>query len=372
MRYWSIVLHFYQPPTQEEGITRQILNSCYLPLLRLLAQRSGFGLTLNLSGSLLSQLKQLEATEFFDLVKNLIIGKKIEIVNSVVYHPIIPLTPVDVVERQITKNQQILQDLLGVGSTSGFFPPELAVDTDSLNLINSHYIIVDQTALEIKTPIVKFGQKYLLVNNRPVCDLLRSYPRELKDSVVVDLVQNNCPDGGLLVSGNDAELFGHHYVERLGVLADLLDVKDIKFITASQAISQFGQKALTTDTILSSTWQDCQNFALWDKNDLQQQYLNLLKTGYDLVRKNVDTENQDYLDQAYSSCYPYWLSNWPWWHPGLVEKGVGNILKSAKGDKTVDTAAQHFLDIMWKFHHSGEVEKNYQRYNQTPDKFLRI
>jgi alpha-amylase/alpha-mannosidase (GH57 family) len=352
-----MLLHFYQPPTQEEGITRQILNSCYLPLLRLLDQKSGFGLTLNLSGSLLFQLKQLEASEFFDLVKKLLTDQKIEIVNSAVYHPIIPLTPADVVSRQITKNQQLLEDLFGIKNIGGFFPPELAVDTDSLNLIDSHYIFVDQTSLDSKIPLTKFGQKYLLVNNRPVCDLLRSYPRELKAPMVVDLLQKNSPDNGLLVSANDAELFGHHYVERLQALSDLLDVKDIKFITASQAISQFGTKAAEVNGILPSTWQDCQKFSLWDKTDLQKEYLELLKLAHSL-------SDNDFLDQSYSSCYLYWLSNWPWWHPGLVEKGVANIINSAEGNKTVGTASQIFLDNMWQYHRSGEVEKKYQEYDK--------
>src|SRR5258708_37058336 len=101
MKYWSIVLHFYQPPTQELNITKMILDSCYLPLLRMLSEKSGFGLTCNISGTLLVQLQQLGAEEFFDLVKKLIDEKKVEMTTSVMYHPLIPLTPQDVLIRQI-------------------------------------------------------------------------------------------------------------------------------------------------------------------------------------------------------------------------------------------------------------------------------
>jgi len=360
-----MVLHFYQPPTQEIGITRQILNSCYLPILRLFTQKTDFGLTLNLSGSLLQQLRQLEAVEFFDLIKKLLADQKIELVNSAIYHPIIPLTPADVVNRQITKNQQLLEDLFGVKTADSFFPPELAVDSAGLDLIDCQSVIVDQTAVETKSPIVKFGQKYLLANNRPVCELLRSYPRELKIAVAVDLVNKNCEDEQLLVTANDAELFGHHYVERIQIINDLLDFKDIKFITVSQAVSQFGSKSIAADDIKPSTWQNCQNFSLWDKNDLQKEYLKLLELSHRL-------SDNDLLDQSYSSCYLYWLSNWPWWHPGLVEKGVENLIKSAGNEKTVVSAAQSFLDNMWKYHNSGLVEKKYQEYNQTDDKFLGV
>ena len=63
----------------------------------MLSAKSCFALTLNLSGSLLSQLQKLEAAEFFDLVRKLLTDQKIELVNSAVYHPLIPLTPADVV-----------------------------------------------------------------------------------------------------------------------------------------------------------------------------------------------------------------------------------------------------------------------------------
>src|SRR5258708_5385530 len=148
MKYWSMVLHFYQPPTQEPEITKTVLKSCYLPLLRILSEKSGFGLTLNISGGLLLQLKKLGADEFFDLVKKLIGDGKIEIVNSVMYHPLIPIIPKDVITRQINKNRETLKEMLGVETTTGFFPPELALDSESLNLIDSKYIFIDESSLE--------------------------------------------------------------------------------------------------------------------------------------------------------------------------------------------------------------------------------
>ena len=374
-----MVLHFYQPPTQEIGITKSILNSCYLPLLRLLSQKTGFGLTINLGGSLLLQLQQLESAEFFDLTKKLVADNKIEILNSVVYHPLIPLTPDSVVTRQITKNQQLLHDLFNFSPPSGFFAPELALNPDSLSLIDSQYLIVDQTAIAANVSLATIGQKYLLVNNHPVCELLRAYPQELQASSVVDLVENNCPDESLLVTANDAELFGHHYVERLQVLSDLLNHKDITFITATEAISRFGQKAISVPKIKPSTWQNCQNFSLWDKNTLQQEYLNLLNTGNELTLGKIDTQAEDCLDKSFSSCHPYWLSNWPWWHPNLVQAGANNLIQSVrmsqidKKDKSaVEIIYHQFLSNMWQYQWSGKVEESYRKYDASADKYLRI
>ena len=67
-----MILHFYQPPTQESEITKQILTSCYLPLLRMLVNKHEFGITLNISGSLITQLKQQDEYEFFELVKKIL------------------------------------------------------------------------------------------------------------------------------------------------------------------------------------------------------------------------------------------------------------------------------------------------------------
>lgn len=374
-----MVLHFYQPPTQEIGITKSILDACYLPLLRLLSRKSNFGLTLNLSGSLLFQLQQLEANEFFDLVRQLISDQKIELLNSVVYHPLIPLTPPDVVTRQIHKTQHLLQDLFGVEKINGFFPPELAIDSAGLDLIDSQYIVVDQTAIDSQASIAKLRQKYLLVNNRPVCELLRSYPRQLTSDIITNLVFQNCPENKLIITANDAELFGHHYIERLQVLTDLLDRQDFKFITASKAVSQFGHDAVDINIVKPSTWQNCQEFSLWNKNELQAAYLNLVKTGHDLLGANIDEKTADSLDRSYSSCYLYWLSNWPWWHPDIVQDGANSLITSVRmakisPDNKIRMEADYhsFLSRMWQYQWSGQVEKNYQKYNQAADKFLGV
>ena len=371
MRYWSLTLHFYQPPTQDIGITRSILNTCYLPVLRLLSQKSGFGITLNLSGSLIFQLQQLEATEFFDLIRQLLTDGRIELLNSVIYHPIIPLTPSDVITRQIDRNQLQLKNLFGLPTVNGFFPPELAIDPSGLDLIKNQFVLVDQSSLDTKTSIAKLGSKYLLVNNHPVCELLRSYPRELPAQTVADLISQNCSDGGLLVTASDVEVFGHHYVERLQVLKDLLDFKDIKFITASQAVSQFKDSSTIVSGIIPSTWQNCQKFDLWDKNELQQNYLELLSAGHKLTLRTQIYKVDDFLDRSYSSCYLYWLSNWPWWHPQIVQSGADCLITSVRMSSATNSekskmeiAYHHFLSKMWQYQWSGKVEIKYQEYDQ--------
>lgn len=373
MKDWAMLLHFYQPPTQELKITKSVLESCYLPLLRMLAAKSGYGLTLNVSGSLIAQLKKSGAEEFFDLIRKLITAGKIEMVNSVMYHPLMPITPKDVLERQTGKNSRMLKDLFGIESAAGFFPPELAVNEQVLDLIGSDYIFVDENAPEPKSSepvsIVKYDGKFLLINNRRIGEMFRSYPKKLSADTVADLVHQIRSQDDLIVTANDAELFGHHYAERLQVLVDLLDSKKIQFIKAAEAITKYRDEAKPVLGINDSTWQDCDNFDLWNKNILQGEYLELLKTVYGLTKGNLKGVAEDLLDQAFSSCYLYWLSNWPWWHPDLVGTGAGNLIKSVRMSnidnqkKSKAEEAYHtFLNKMWQYHWSGKVEAKYKQW----------
>lgn len=326
------------------------------------------------------QLHRMGAIEFFESVKQLIQDGKVEMVTSPMYHPLIPLTPKDVVARQIANNNTLLKRLLGVSEPHGFFSPELAISRERLDLIHEQYAYADEHLLgpeQAYVPIAKHGETYLLVNNRDVSSLLRSYPGQLSARITLDLVQKRIDEGGLIVTGNDAELFGHHYSERLRALSDLLDSKEIVWINASEAIARFRGEATLASTIVDSTWQDCERFSLWNKNALQQEYLSFQNTVYELTTGHVESTAEDFLDQGYSSCYLYWLSHWPWWHPGLVENGAENLIRAVRIAKIeyskkaqAETLYHDFLHHMWQYQWSGHVEEQYQQYNETKNRFL--
>lgn len=328
MKYWAIVLHFYQPPTQEDEITWNILTFCYLPLLRMLDSKSNFGITINITECLKDQLKKLEAKEFFDLIDKLVESGKVELLASAKYHPILPLVPKEALNRHI----------YGDSKARCFFPPELAINSEVLNALNFSLVLIDESSLSIKAPLVQYKNKHLLVNDRKICDLLRAYQGNLKLDQIIDLLKP-----GLNITVNDAELFGHHYSERLEVLSKLLDSTEIRFLTVSRADERFGRDIPLANDIKPSTWQNCQEFNLWSKNDLQKKYMKLLE-------KNLED------DQAFSSCFLYWLSNWPWWHPGFVQKGIDSMKKSEE--------TEAFLKDMWDYHCSGQVERNYAAFDK--------
>lgn len=376
MTYWSIVLHFYQPPTQDLRITKSILTFCYLPLLRMLHAKKGYGITLNISGSLLEQLQKLEATEFFNLIKDLVADGRVELTNSLMYHSLSPITPPEIFERQTEKNRLQIKEALGIEKLSGFFPPELAIDKESLDLIHSTYVIVDQSAVTAY-PIAKYEDNYLLVINRELTETLRSYPQQLRASAFIPYALTKIPDESLCVLACDGEVFGHHYTERLKLLSDILDEKDIRCIRASEAVEHFKKTASTVRTIKHSTWQNTTGLELWTGNALQKKYLQFANLVSKLTKDSEDKKLQELLDKGWSSCYFYWLSNLPWWHPDFVVKGARCLIRSVRhsqipnAEKRSAEALYHaLLNDIWQYHWTEKVEAGYRRHDTIRAKML--
>lgn len=371
MKYWALILHFYQPPTQSAAITSEILQSCYLPLLRMLNKKSGWKCTFNLSGSLLEQLYKLRADEFFELVKQLVKDGKVELTDSYMYHSLSPRTPAHVLERAIKKNKEIIFKTLGVHTSGGFFPPELAIDTKSLNHISAQYVIVDGSAID-EYPIAKFKNTYLLVSNREMTEVFRSYPKKLDAKKLLTYALEKTEDGSLMILPSDVEVFGHHFQERLEFLSQFLDSKKVKFITAAEAVKQFGQRAPEVQSVRLSSWQNTTRLAMWTGNSLQKQYLNLAIRATDLVGDNADEGVLAQLDKGWSSCYLFWLSNSPWWYPDLVEQGAYSLIKSVrstfvdqKEKQKVEKLYFRFMKNVWLYHWSVNVEKGFRRHDKV-------
>ncbi len=388
MKYFVVVLHFYQPPTQDLAITKKILDSCYLPLLRMLNQQKNFGITVNLSGSLVEQLTALHADEFFRLVKKLVTDGKVELANSLMYHSLLPLTPDKVRQRSILQNRHVVELATGCQVGTGFFPPELAVDQTSLETLSAanqklpqfSYTIVSENALPTSTkplgPIVIFQQLPLLVGHQLLIQLFRAFPGQLTTAHVLKFLATKFPTEKLFILPSDAELFGHHYADRWQLLQELLANPELKFLKASDALTQFGESKNATEiprvtTIQSSSWQDSGDLALWTSMPLQQKYLALARQATELTAYSTDPHVWKRLDQGWSSCYLYWLSNWPWWHPDMVESGATSLIKSVRSVTTLTNSQkraaekQYFslLTEIWEYHWSEQVTQQYGKFD---------
>lgn len=376
MTYWSLVLHFYQPPTQDLRITKSILTFCYLPLLRMLAAKKNYGITLNISGSLVEQLQKLESTEFFDLVRKMVEDGRVELTNSLMYHSLAPNTPAAVRIREIESNRNIIETTFGVHVSNGFFPPELAVDAGSIQSFPAKYIVVDQSAMTTH-PIARYKNMFLIAMNREWTEILRSYPSQLNASAFISYVQTQARERSLVVTGGDSEIFGHHYSERLQLLADIISNKKISCIRLCDAVERFGPTASTVAKVHLSSWQNTTNLDLWTGNSLQKKYLKLAQLASNLVGENTNKKMLDLLDRGWSSCYFYWLSNFPWWHPDMVEKGARCLIHSVRRSQAENIHKRQAEDVyyslmndVWQYHWSEKVKDGFKKHDAVREKLL--
>lgn len=379
-----MVLHFYQPPVQDLGITKQVLQSCYLPLLKLIKNHPEVRLTINLNGGLLEQLAKMEQMEFFGLLKGLVENGQVELLNSPAYHPIMPLTPTGLWVRQLDKQRQVTKETVGIEIGKGLFPPELAIDEKLINWARGKfdYVLVDETAVKTYQPVVKYKSEKVVVNCRKIADTLRGFQGKLEVAHIKDITKA-IYDNQIIVTVNDAEAFGHHYEERLELLGQMWQQKEWEFVSVKEVAEAGGE---VIEQVKTSSWQvwlgdgQADPFKLWANADspLQQQYGELLKIAAELVEKYKGQTSpagvmaaKEYLDRGYSSCYLYWLSAWPWWHPDLVQKGADQLIRSVRtieASKTEKRRAEElyhdFLKEMWLYHWSGEVQVKYREYDK--------
>lgn len=394
MRKWAIVLHFYQPPVQDLRVTKQVVESSYIPVLELLEAHPNISVTLNISACLLKQLNKLKRQTFFEKIKLLYSRGQIELLNGPAMHPVIPLISKRTLERQFRKTDWVYKDLLGLDLGKGIFPPELAIDAKNVDELKKYgeYFLVDETGLKnkytgeglISTPTVVnvMGMK-VFVNNRIICDVLRSYTKVLSGQKLADWIKQRTTENQVIVSVNDVEAFGHHYEERLMALKELFEGNDFEFVKLEQLSGMKGEDVEYAETSWQNLPEDKHRqgaFWLWRNsvNHLQTSYWELAE----MVEKIYNEENghtegyvrdaaSEHLDMGLSSCYAYWLSNWPWWHPDLVEKGVEQLIKCvrtlncSKEIKLLAEEKYHKLLLeVWGFHWSGQVEENYRQYEK--------
>jgi len=397
MHSWAPVFHFYQPPTQHIYLTKEIAHSCYLPLLDVFLKYPNARATFNLSGSLLIQLESLGMRQFIESVRTLSERGQIDLLISPMFHPLLPLTPPDVISDMMVRSKNYFAYLFPNTKVAGVFPPELAVNEQVVELIGKFGpILIDQGSVD-----KKFQDKHkchfkginLLINNREVTELIRSYPKELSAKRFVDHFKKTV--GEICVSANDAEIFGHHYRERINFLIDLFSKESFNFMTFSEANEKLG-KGIEVSEILTSSWQTSelnlkgQNpLPLWkdSKNGLQKKYYDLCDFVYNTVSSQPIPENDpgltinsawEHYYRGISSCHTYWLSNWPWWHPDLVQAGATELIKAVrtlpvgKEVKFAGEALYHdLLHNIWQYQWSGKVEERYAEYGKYLDELLK-
>ncbi len=399
MLTWSPVLHFYQPPTQKDSITKQVTKSSYIPFLKRLLDHPDLKLTANISGSLILQLDSIGENEFFELVKELVKKEQLEFVNSPLYHPLMPLSPSEVYLRQLEYNRGVIEYFMQTSPINVIYPPELAVTQEVLSKLSTlkSNILVDSSATKLsenKSALIQTSTRKLIVSSREVTNVLRAYPRVLSPNKFADWLAN-ISKSNLIISVSDVEIFGHHYTERLEFLFDVHKHPNVAIQPLSQILSNNKFEKLETD-ISPSSWvsgevysPDANNpFSLWknNNNELQQLYWQLANLTYShfssVVKPVEDTDlkyssAEKHLDKGLSSCHTYWLSNWPWWNPEIVEKGAVELIRAVRTlpiDNKHKVEAEElyatFIKKLWQYNWSSKPKEKYQEYERAYKKYL--
>lgn len=406
MRKWAPVLHFYQPPTQDLQITNTVYQTSYLPFLNVLLDNPHIKVTLNINGSLVLQFEELKLDSFFSKMHTLLKRNQIEFVNTAMYHPLLPLTDFSIVHRQLSHNRNIIKQYFHTDTVNGIFPPELAVDLQTLEMINNHYdfaLIDESSVLEnfesqeiIPNPFYKLKNLTLVASSRILTEVLRATPYEIDGDAFVNFILNQSQPNQSIISVNDVELFGHHYQHRFSLLQKVFDCPDIELVHISEIITDAPVQHLEPTDIIASSWstteqdqQDTIPFPLWKHphNELQDRYHQLTALALEYFQSIPEPANDDgltyaaaqnHLDIGTSSCHTYWLSNWPWWHPDLAEKGAINLIRCIRslpvGTEQKLHGEEVFSDLLkalWTYHWKGEQFEQFKAFDNWRNQFLK-
>src|SRR3989344_8969187 len=91
-------LHLYQPPTQASGVIKQIAAESYRPLLTIIRDHPRAYVCIDIAASAL-ELLEVHAPDVIALAHACIQQKKLYLVNTAAFHPILPLLRRSEIER---------------------------------------------------------------------------------------------------------------------------------------------------------------------------------------------------------------------------------------------------------------------------------
>jgi hypothetical protein len=397
------VLHFYQPYNQQEDILDRIVHESYLPLIRGLLERPQSKIVINVNGVLLRLLDEFGHQEVLFGMKELLERDQVEFTGSAMYHPFLPLLPLEEIARQIHLNSETCRHFLGHSfNPTGFFPPELAVNSKTLGAISDlgyAWVLAPQVAGGSKPPCpdrtfvdTASGLSVLFRNKRVSSLILSAIARNV--STLITEAQDLFESQKYWVTVMDAETFGHHRVGHEKLFFEILDSPKFELIGAGALLD----RGLEVEnlSLRPSTWtneeQDfwldknqsrataSKSFILWKDPDnpihkLQWDFVEfVLKEVKEFFDKNIPVWKaaREKLDIALASDQFWWASTNPWWSLEIVEQGAFMLkdviltLFTGNGDTKsgfVRATASDFyraiLDRAFEWQRSGYIRKKH-------------
>jgi hypothetical protein len=269
----GLLLHLYQPSFQTKEVFDKVAADCYIPLVKFLQSHRDITVTLNLPLSLLELLDKYGYSSVIQDLKKLYIDNRIEVVGTAAYHPILPMLPERLASDQILLNEYGLGHYLGstqdfegdsalmLRDVRGFFPPELGINSATLDLISSFgydWCAVGELAIpghsSPSSNVYKVNDSSCLVISRDrTLSNLVSFKRSLDISDILSYIDGFSCESSFVAL--DAEFFGHHYKDGfilLDLLLDSLKKRDSTICTVSALVSSVYSSKITS--LNESTW----------------------------------------------------------------------------------------------------------------------
>ncbi|MFC1722109.1 hypothetical protein ACFL0C_00500 [Patescibacteria group bacterium] len=289
----AFLLHIYQPSNQSDRIVKDISESSYIPLIKLIKKTLNLNITLNIPLSLSHKLHENKIDSVISDIRNLSESGKVELTSTGAYHPILSKIPANLVEKEILLNEFGLgyyygkrkgfegEDAIMLKNVCGFFPPEMSINMELLSHLDSlgyRWVAIDRNSLELPDSSLKnivLGFENLdiqaVVRNTELSNIL-SFKRNMDVDDFIDVVLSLRQDGKDALVALDGEMFGHHYSEGLILLESLLaklTSLEINLTTVSELVerSNVSQNTKLVDSSWGASKEELEEgnmYPLWD------------------------------------------------------------------------------------------------------------
>jgi len=332
---FAIGLHLYQPPTQLARVREEIFRVCYEPLVAIMERYSYIRLSMNLALSLGEHLP----LEYLARLKALYEKGQLEMVNTIAFHPLAPITPRELLVKQIRLNEEFYRKhIIGDDPLPGIFPPEMAFKQSLARLFSElgyKWCIADDRIFvhqRSRMDVCQQAPSTWIPEAHGMGVLLRSRDRSV-EIAFKDVFDGRRYAKELIVGqkewrsklghdGNsylymylDGETFEHHRPSLLEKFLrpfceEIAECSTADLVPLNTIYESFDKKKSYIPHSSWSTGVDDPPFHLWDhpNNEFHQPWNEFIRIAYAIAPRPLPQKLEDLFHRNFYSCSPWQYS----------------------------------------------------------------